>query len=458
MSNDYSKFIRLINLVGDILILNASFLIAFVFKLWSEFGFNIPNAYLSLLLYINLVWLLISFILENYELNRLERISDVLLRIIQSVFIHLFFVIFLIFFIKTDYFSRVQLLLNYTFFTVFIILWRIIMIQFLRVYRSMGYNCRDFVIVGYGKLGNALLHYFALNPQYGYRFKGFFDDQIHGKDIIGKLADLRDFVENNQIDEVYVALPDIDDKKIKEITQLGDDNLLRVKVIPDIQVLTQKTIKIENYGSILVIHNRKEPLEDVFNRVIKRIFDIVFSFFVLVLILSWFIPLVGLFIKLDSKGPIFFMQKRGGKDGQKFWCIKFRTMYCNQGNKFKLVTRNDKRITRVGSFLRKTSLDELPQFINVLLGDMTIVGPRPHAIEIDTTFKKIVDKYMVRYLVKPGITGLAQIKGFRGSDDDVMRFRVKLDIFYVENWSFYLDIKIILLTVIKMLRGDKNAF
>ncbi|NJO03450.1 MAG: undecaprenyl-phosphate glucose phosphotransferase, partial [Bacteroidia bacterium] len=190
----------------------------------------------------------------------------------------------------------------------------------------------------------------------------------------------------------------------------------------------------------------------------KRFFDIVFALIVSILVLSWLIPIVALLIKLDSRGPVFFMQKRGGKDGQEFWCIKFRTMYHRNEGKFRLATKDDCRITPVGKFLRKTSLDEFPQFINVLKGNMTIVGPRPHAIEVDKVFRKAVDKYMVRYLVKPGITGLAQIKGFRGNDDIYMKYRVRMDVFYVENWSFLLDLKIIGLTVSKMLLGDKNAF
>lgn len=460
MSGGYSKFIRLINLLGDIFILNASFLMAFTLKLGYEYGLDIPKAYLSLLLYINLTWLLISFILENYELHRFEAFNRVVYRIIQSVFIHLFLIVASLFFIKTDYFSRMQLILNYTFFLSFMIFWRFIVVQILRIYRGMGYNYRNYIIVGYGKLGNGLLNFFNINPEYGYRFLGFFDDHVLGKDILGRVEDFKTYIMQHKVDEVYLALPDIDSEKLKEIIRFGDNNLVRIKAIPDIKEFSAGAMKIENYGSIPVILNREEPLEDTLNRFLKRCFDLVFSLWVIIFIFPVVVPVIALLIKISSSGPIFFYQKRSGKNGREFWCLKFRTMYVNSESNSKQAARHDSRITPIGSILRKTNLDELPQFINVLWGDMSVVGPRPHMLTHTEYYSRMVDKFMVRHFVKPGITGLAQVKGFRGETKDIraMINRIRMDIFYVENWSFYLDIKIILLTVIKMLRGDKNAF
>jgi len=205
---------------------------------------------------------------------------------------------------------------------------------------------------------------------------------------------------------------------------------------------------------------RHEPLNDRLNQLLKRAFDVAFSLGVLVFVLSWLIPLIALLIRLDSKGPIFFKQRRAGKEGKDFYCFKFRTMYVNKEADTKQASRNDSRITKVGRFLRKTSLDEFPQFLNVLLGDMSVVGPRPHPIALNERFSPVIEKFMVRHLVKPGVTGLAQAKGYRGETRELRQMvnRVRMDIFYVENWSFLLDLKIIFWTVFSVLKGDKNAF
>ena len=192
----------------------------------------------------------------------------------------------------------------------------------------------------------------------------------------------------------------------------------------------------------------------------KRIFDITFSMLVITFILSWLMPLIGLIIKLDSKGPVFFRQLRTGKDNHNFWCWKFRTMHMNGDADSKQATKGDPRITRIGSILRKTSLDELPQFFNVLSGDMSVVGPRPHPIMLNEKFSPIIEKFKNRHYVKPGITGLAQAKGFRGETATIhtMKNRVKLDRFYIENWSILLDVKIIMLTMFSLMKGDENAY
>ena len=460
MSSGYSKFIRLINLLGDIFILNTSFLIAFALKLGYEYGLDIPKAYLSLLLYINLTWLLISFITENYELHRFEGFFRVISKIIQSVIVHLLFVVASLFFIKTDYFSRAQLILNYSFFLSFMIFWRFFMISLLKVYRRMGYNYRNFVIVGYGELGSSLLNFFRINPEYGYRFLGYFDDQFGGKQVLGRIEDLKTYIHNHKVDEVYLALPDLSSDKLQDIIRFSDNNLIRIKAIPDIKEFTGKAMKIENYGSIPIILNRKEPLEDIVNSFLKRVFDLIFSALVILLIFPIVLPVIAFLVKLSSRGPVFFYQKRSGKNGKEFWCLKFRTMYVNKDSNSKQAVKNDSRITPIGKFLRKTNLDELPQFFNVLLGDMSVVGPRPHMLKHTQYYSQLVDKFMVRHFVKPGITGLAQVKGYRGETKDIqlMVNRIRMDIFYVENWSFFLDIKIIFLTVIKMIQGDKNAF
>ena len=205
---------------------------------------------------------------------------------------------------------------------------------------------------------------------------------------------------------------------------------------------------------------RNGPLENIVNRIVKRLFDIGFSIFIILFILSWFVPLMAIIIKLTSKGPVFFVQERSGIKNLAFRVIKFRTMYINSDAHYKQATRYDQRITPIGKFLRRTNLDELPQFINVFFGQMSVIGPRPHMLKHTQEYSKIIDKFMVRHFVKPGITGWAQVNGYRGETREVtdMEGRVRADVWYIENWSFALDLKIIIMTIINMLRGEENAF
>ncbi len=221
-----------------------------------------------------------------------------------------------------------------------------------------------------------------------------------------------------------------------------------------------KSISIDSPGYVsFVILPRKQPLEKWFNQIIKRTFDIVFSLFMIVCIFSWLFPIIALLVKLSSPGPIFFKQMRSGKDNKSFWCWKFRSMRVNVDADSIQATKNDDRITPVGMILRKTNMDELPQFFNVLRGDMSVVGPRPHMLKHTEHYSRIIDEYMARHFIKPGITGFAQINGYRGETQDplLMKKRVQCDVWYIENWSFFHDLKIIAMTTITMILGDDNA-
>ncbi len=213
-------------------------------------------------------------------------------------------------------------------------------------------------------------------------------------------------------------------------------------------------------GYIPIILRRTIPLDEFFHKIIKRLFDITFSILIIVGVLSWLIPVMAIIIKLDSRGPVFFVQKRNGLNNKEFKCFKFRSMEVNELADIEQVSKNDNRITKVGKFIRKTSIDELPQFLNVLLGDMSVVGPRPHMVSHTNMYAERIDKFMVRHFIKPGITGLAQTKGFRGeveSDNDIIN-RVRYDIFYMKKWSILLDLKIIFSTVYNTLKGDQKAY
>jgi exopolysaccharide biosynthesis polyprenyl glycosylphosphotransferase len=238
-----------------------------------------------------------------------------------------------------------------------------------------------------------------------------------------------------------------------------DDKMIRLRITPDFSSFMQRKINVDFFGGIPVITLREEPLQYEFNRFLKRVFDIIFSLLVIILVMSWLLPIIAMLIKLTSKGPVFFAQTRSGIDNKAFTCLKFRSMALNDYSDLKQATKNDPRVTKIGRFLRKSSLDEMPQFFNVLVGDMSVVGPRPHMIRHTEDYSKIVDGFMVRHLVLPGITGAAQVNGYRGetkSDEDMI-VRVKYDVWYLENWTLLLDIKLIFLTVINLIKGSENA-
>ncbi len=327
----------------------------------------------------------------------------------------------------------------------------------LKKYRTvLGGNYRKTVILGENPKTNQLATFFKKNPVYGYILEDKFD--IKNPKI--SLETCFAYIIENDIDEIYCSLAEFGNDQIREITDFADNNLKILKFIPDNKELFTKKLNYQYLGITPVLSLREIPIDTSFNHLIKRVFDVVLSLIILFGILSWLTPLLAVIIKLESRGPVFFKQKRNGLDYQEFYCYKFRSMRPNPTADLHQVKRGDERITRLGRFLRKTSIDELPQFINVLRGDMSVVGPRPHMVSHTHMYAERIDKFMVRHFIKPGITGLAQVSGYRGeveTDHDIIN-RVKFDIFYVENWSLLLDLRIIAKTIVRALQGDDKAY
>jgi len=264
----------------------------------------------------------------------------------------------------------------------------------------------------------------------------------------------------NNVNELYiVSKPDLI-LDLNYFFELGDKYCMRLKFVPDFSLISKEHFNSSHLDNFHVIKPRFEPLQNAYNRLVKRVFDITFSILVIVFILSWLYPLLAFLIKKQSKGPVLFKQMRTGKKNQNFWCYKFRSMYVNVGDETQQAQKNDSRVTPIGKFMRRTSLDEMPQFFNVLIGNMSVVGPRPHMVKHTSDYNDHINNFMVRHFVKPGITGLAQVSGLRGETKEVsdMKRRVITDIKYVQQWSLIKDIKICFLTVIVTLKGDKNAF
>jgi putative colanic acid biosynthesis UDP-glucose lipid carrier transferase len=311
------------------------------------------------------------------------------------------------------------------------------------------------VVIGSGKKPKQLIEVLKEHEEFGFEFVKQFN--IKGENI--DLDSIYEFVVGNRIDELYCSINELNNKQIQDFINFCDINLITLKFIPDNKNIFQKKLKFEYYDFLPILSLRNIPLEHPLNAFIKRSFDIIFSLMVYIFLLSWLTPLIALLIYFDNPGPIYFIQNRPGYKGQGFTCYKFRTMKINNSTEVS-ATRNDTRVTKLGKLLRRTSLDELPQFINVLMGNMSVVGPRPHLWKQNEEYGEEIKKYMVRHYVKPGITGLAQSKGFRGgieTQDDIIN-RIRYDVFYIENWSFLLDIRIIVQTFFNIFKGEENAY
>ena len=336
--------------------------------------------------------------------------------------------------------------------------------QLIKLYRKSGFNYSRVIIIGGGEVAQQLDSYFNSDDVLGVRLVGVFSYATISFDIkdgvvSGDLEALELFALENDIDEIFYAMPLTYTKKIKDLIDFCDKYMIRLKIVPDFRGFLFKRVNIEFFDDVPVITLREEPLRDFVNRFLKRMFDLVFSISVILLVLSWLFPLVAIVIKLSSKGPILFKQLRSGVNNEEFVCYKFRSMNLGPDSDTKQATQGDARITSFGSFLRKSSLDEFPQFFNVFMGDMSIVGPRPHMLLHTAEYSELINKYMVRQLVKPGITGVAQVRGYRGETKELedMEGRVRLDVWYIENWSLSLDINVIFQTIWNVIKGDEKA-
>jgi len=322
------------------------------------------------------------------------------------------------------------------------------------------------LIIGAGEIGNGFKETINQNPDLGYKFLGFVDDVIRNADVLGNISELNEIIKNNLIDEIVITISNQTSEVLDEIIRVCNINAVRVHIIPDYFRFLSDRFQISSIGSFPIITARQEPLEEANRRFLKRLFDVIFSFFVILLILSWLYPLIALLIKLNSRGKVLFIQKRIGAKSEMFDCYKFRTLTSAssaQTEQFKPVVFGDKRVTTIGKFLRKSNIDELPQFFNVLKGDMSIVGPRPHAIPYQDMYGKIFEEINMRHNVRPGLTGWAQVNGLRGDVEDEQEnkrrtiMRMKYDLWYIENWTMKLDFQIILMTIWQMIKGDTKA-
>jgi Undecaprenyl-phosphate glucose phosphotransferase len=449
------RYIIPLNLIGELVIINILLLLVFIVPgLQPDFGIAVFST---------LAWFFCTFFTKYYYINRSPGILNSILNLSTLfVFYMLVFYAFLGFFHKNE-FSDNQFLIYAFWLFIALIFWRIVVFFILLKWLiRTSKNKRSVVIVGVSTNSVYFKEFLKKHPEYGYVVMGFFSDHSNSakEKILGGFTDLENYVLKNNIQEIICSLEKVDKTTLDSIIKFAENNLINIKFIPDSTSSLGYNFVIKYFELFPLLLMRKNPFDEIFNIYLKRVFDIWFSLVIIVFFLSWLVPIISLFILLDSRGPVFFIQKRSGLNNRPFNCFKFRTMRVNAQAHIVQATRNDPRTTKTGRFLRKTSLDELPQFFNVLLGNMSVVGPRPHPLKLTEEYSQKVDKYMLRHTVKPGITGLSQVMGYRGETKELyqMKMRARIDRFYIENWSFYLDLKVILYTVISMLKKDANAY
>jgi putative colanic acid biosysnthesis UDP-glucose lipid carrier transferase len=454
----YSKYFKPLNLTGDILILLVAFFIVYYFN-FRQIQSLVDGRYFELLLFFNIAWITASYILQVYEPKRTISVELLFKGLLNALGLYLL-LIFAYVGLKENKFDKIFVFQCYCFTSLGIIVFHLTFFLILKSARLRGLNFRRVLIAGHGSISSELKNFFLIHPEYGYRFFGFFDDHKTTSNIIGKISDIESYAIENNIDEIYCVLPYLEFNKLQKLIEFAENNFIRIKMIPDFRGFPYRNLEVSIFDNIPILVAREQPLDSALNRLIKRSFDLFITGISSILILWWLIPVIAIFIRLESKGPVFYKQYRTGKDNKTFKCYKFRTMNVHNEPEHKQATKEDSRITKIGKFLRKTSLDEIPQFLNILRNEMSIIGPRPHPIKLNEHFQPQINKFTLRHAVKPGITGLAQSKGLRGETETVqkMKNRVKLDRFYVENWSFLLDLKIIIATILLIFRGDKNAY
>lgn len=456
MAIGYSRYLKAIYLFLDFLLLNLTFCsISFYYK-WPDLSAD-PN-FLAQFLYINLFWSITIAFIRIHEIDRGLRFEQIFTQILRAYSLFSILIVLFLYFLDSYFIPVFHFELKIIIWGVVFIVWRTLMSFLINFLRRRGMNYRKVIIVGNGHPAKEMMKFFENHPETGFRLKGVFcedTDLLEAHQISGGIHEAKDFALSMKVDEIYCSLSGLQVDQVTDLMNFADNNMIRFKVIPDFRGFLNRRIKIDFYDLVPVLSMRIEPLQNTFNRIIKRVFDIIFSFLVLIIISPVAFLIFTPLIKLSSKGPIFFKQLRSGRNNEEFYCYKFRTMHVNDEADSLQAQKGDARITKIGAFLRKTSLDELPQFYNALIGNMSVVGPRPHMLKHTEEYSKLVDKFMVRQLVKPGVTGWAQVHGLRGDtrDNTLMEKRVEYDVWYLENWSPLLDIKIVIITAWQVISG-----
>ena len=482
-----SALVRFLQFVTDVVVLNVTYHVLLLARFGAFFAENPArlrgapwSIYPELEIFMNLFWVAIAVSLQVYRPSTVDHPSRNhgathshsgnldQIRLVGRAGLFLAGGLLLIIVAQGgyEYYSRLFLAYFLTSIPIVLVGIRIVEQSARATVRLQKSPRKNIIVIGAGNLGARFYETVTANPNYGYRVLGFLDDngvESHVRNkILGTLRDLDRVASRETVDEVIIALPHADEQTIANLVTECENRCIRVALLPgdDLAYGPLAARTIERVGDLSLVRMREAPLDRWMSRTLKRAFDIVFSLAVLALVFPIVFLVSAILIKLTSRGPIFFKQARTGEDGQTFLCYKFRTMREDRSAHLIQATKDDPRLTGIGRILRRTSMDELPQFWNVLKGEMSVVGPRPHMLKNTEDYRKIIAQYMVRHFVKPGLTGWAQVNGLRGStrQPEAMQRRIEHDLFYIENWSFLFDLTIVGRTIIGVLRGDKNAY
>ncbi len=463
MNKQFERYLKMVLISLDLIVLNVIHLLA-QFLLTERIFYNYIHPYLQYLVVSNAFWLLLSFICRTYADKIILNFGFFTKRTMQVYILWVIAILFYLFFSREYVVSRWYIIITLLSFGLGLFLNRFLYLGINKYFKNRHPFIKRVVILGYNETAKKLARYIeedGINTE----LVGYIEDQnnLHELSHYPIISDINNALQvskDNRIEEIYSTITPEQNKDIYTLMYEAEKEFIRFKIVPNLSKFINQAVHVDYYRDLPILSLRSEPLVDVGNRLKKRIVDVIISTLVILFILSWMIPLLGLLIYLESRGPIFFFQKRTGKNNKEFFCMKFRSMQANSESELKQATKADVRVTRIGKFIRKTSLDEFPQFLNVFKGEMSVVGPRPHMLKHTNDFSKTVDQYMIRQFLKPGITGWAQINGLRGeiTSPDQIKSRVNKDLWYLENWTLWLDIQILFLTIYQVFKGDKNAF
>lgn len=463
MNRQFEQYLKITLIALDFIALNIVYIFLQVI-FTNSIHFRSTDAYFKYLIIANLSWLLLAFFLRTYSANLIFSFEEFTKRTIQVFLIWIITILFYLFFTRELTISRYFTLSITIAFGFGLLVNKFIYLGILRYFRNSNFLIKKVIILGYNETAKKLAVYFeqdVLNTE----IIGYIENEeniveLSHYPVLANINDTIRVAKELNVQEIFSTITPEQNKFIYDLMYQSERECIRFRIVPNLSLFITREVHIEYYGELPILSLRKEPLDDVGNRIKKRALDLVISLLVTIFILSWLIPLIGLLILIESGRPVFFRQLRTGKDKKPFYCYKFRSMKNNKDADLKQASRNDKRITFLGRILRKTSLDEFPQFLNVLRGEMSLVGPRPHMLKHTNDYSKVVDDYMVRQFIKPGITGWAQINGYRGeiSNPEQIKMRVNKDLWYLENWTLWLDIRILFLTIYYVFRGDERAY
>ncbi|MEO6453559.1 MAG: undecaprenyl-phosphate glucose phosphotransferase [Ginsengibacter sp.] len=461
MNKQFLRFMRLTLISLDLIILSLIFIMTELFlkkPLSSNWYY-----YFYYLILINLAWLFTAWLAGVYTEKSIISFELFFRRTLKAFPLWFICVLSYLYFFTKISTAKWFLPIITIEYSLGLLLMRFLYIQIKIYFKGKGLLKR-ILIIGYNDTSKKLASYFeqeGINTE----ILGFTENEqnvneLSNYPIISNIDLSVEVAKQHQVDEIFSTITPEQNPKLYQLIQQADQECIRFRIVPDFSMFIKGPFHVSYFNDMPILMLRSESLDDFDNRLKKRAFDVSISLLVILLVLTWLVPLLSLLIILESRGPVFFSQLRTGKNKKSFPCYKFRSMSVNNDSDSKQATKDDDRITKIGGFLRRTSLDEFPQFINVLIGNMSIVGPRPHMVKHTDDYSKIVNQYMVRHFSKPGITGWAQINGYRGEVNDLhqIRNRVEYDIWYMENWSLLLDIKIVFLTIFNILKGEEKAY